>query len=144
MGVVRLMDMMAEREVVRNEALLLMIVLTHSNADIQKIAAFEGAFDRLFKIIKCALQAARGIPAGTIVRLGFPPDVSVLSSWPEGKCGHGEAAGGVAGRREAQTAGSWCRTACSCCRACCGGTAATSACSGGTAAAHSNRSRRLL
>lgn len=52
MGVVRLMDMMAEREVVRNEALLLMIVLTHSNADIQKIAAFEGAFDRLLTIIK--------------------------------------------------------------------------------------------
>ncbi len=53
MGVVRLMDMLVEREVVRNEALLLMIVLTHGNADIQKIAAFEGAFDRLFTIIKC-------------------------------------------------------------------------------------------
>ena len=54
MGVVRLMDMMGEREVVRNEALLLMIVLTHSNSDIQKIAAFEGAFERLFSIIRSA------------------------------------------------------------------------------------------
>jgi hypothetical protein len=52
MGVVRLMDMMAEREVVRNEALLLMIVLTHANAEVQKIAAFEGAFERLFSIIR--------------------------------------------------------------------------------------------
>ena len=52
MGVVRLMDMMAEREVVRNEALLLMIVLTHANAEVQKIAAFEGAFERLFTIIR--------------------------------------------------------------------------------------------
>lgn len=54
MGVVRLMDMMAEREVVRNEALLLMIVLTHANAEVQKIAAFEGAFERLFTIIRSA------------------------------------------------------------------------------------------
>lgn len=54
MGVVRLMDMMAEREVLRNEALLLMIVLTHANAEVQKIAAFEGAFERLFSIIRSA------------------------------------------------------------------------------------------
>lgn len=53
MGVVRLMDLTVEREVVRNEALLIMIVLTHANPDIQKIAAFEGAFDRLLEIIKC-------------------------------------------------------------------------------------------
>ncbi|KAK9814747.1 hypothetical protein WJX72_010794 [[Myrmecia] bisecta] len=52
MGVVRLMDMMAEREVIRNEALLLLIGLTRANADIQKIAAFEGAFDRLLNIIR--------------------------------------------------------------------------------------------
>jgi hypothetical protein len=53
MGVVRLMDMTLEREVIRNEALLLMIVLAHENQEIQKIAAFEGAFDRLLDIIKC-------------------------------------------------------------------------------------------
>jgi len=45
-GVVRLMDMLAEREVIRNEALVLLVALTHSNEEVQKIAAFEGAFDR--------------------------------------------------------------------------------------------------
>lgn len=59
MGVIRLMDMMSEREVVRNEALLLMIVLTHSNAEVQKIAAFEGAFERLFTIIRRAWHQAK-------------------------------------------------------------------------------------
>lgn len=45
-GVVRLMDMLAEREVIRNEALVLLVTLTHANEEVQKIAAFEGAFDR--------------------------------------------------------------------------------------------------
>jgi hypothetical protein len=40
------MDMLAEREVIRNEALVLLVALTHSNEEVQKIAAFEGAFDR--------------------------------------------------------------------------------------------------
>ena len=52
MGVVRLMDMMNEREAIRNEALLLLIGLARSSQDIQKIAAFEGAFERLLKIIR--------------------------------------------------------------------------------------------
>lgn len=64
-GVVRLMDMMAQREVVRNESLLLMIVLTHSNADVQKIAAFEGAFERLFNIIR---HAQRRGESGLLLR----------------------------------------------------------------------------
>lgn len=45
-GVVRLMDMLAEKEAIRNEALVLLVSLTHSNEEVQKIAAFEGAFDR--------------------------------------------------------------------------------------------------
>jgi hypothetical protein len=53
LGIVRLMDMVAEREVIRNEALLLLIVLTRSSQDIQKIVAFEGGFERLFAIIRC-------------------------------------------------------------------------------------------
>ena len=53
MGVVRLMDMMNEREAIRNEALLLLNRLTRDSVDIQKIAAFEGAFERLFSIIGC-------------------------------------------------------------------------------------------
>jgi len=52
MGVIRLMDMMAEREVIRNEALLLLVALTRANEEVQKIAAFEGAFDRLFNIVR--------------------------------------------------------------------------------------------
>ena len=52
MGVVRLMDLIGDgREAIRNEALLLMVGLTRSSPDIQKIAAFEGAFDRLLAII---------------------------------------------------------------------------------------------
>ncbi|CAH1104722.1 unnamed protein product [Psylliodes chrysocephalus] len=53
MGVSKLMDLLLEnREVIRNDALLLLINLTKSNANIQKIVAFENAFDRLFDIIK--------------------------------------------------------------------------------------------
>ena len=52
MGVVRLMDLVSDaREAIRNEALLLLVGLTRSSPDIQKIAAFEGAFDRLLSTI---------------------------------------------------------------------------------------------
>lgn len=47
------MDMMSQSDVIRNEALLLLISLAKANQDIQKIAAFEGAFERLLKIIRC-------------------------------------------------------------------------------------------
>lgn len=53
MGVSKLMDLLQEnREAIRNHALLLLIQLTKSNANIQKIVAFENAFDRLFDVIK--------------------------------------------------------------------------------------------
>ena len=55
MGVVHLMDMMTDMEALRNEVLLLLIGLTHSNQSIQQIAAFEGAFERLLNIIRLAL-----------------------------------------------------------------------------------------
>ncbi|KAL2912602.1 Vesicle-mediated ER to Golgi transport protein [Polyrhizophydium stewartii] len=73
MGVSRLIDLLDDRrEIIRNgksatvctvrrwrasltsdraEGLLLLIALTHSNADIQKIIAFENAFERLLAII---------------------------------------------------------------------------------------------
>ncbi|EDO45455.1 predicted protein, partial [Nematostella vectensis] len=52
MGVSRLMDLLSDsREIIRNEGLLLLIQLTKSNAAIQKIVAFENAFDRLMEII---------------------------------------------------------------------------------------------
>ena len=47
------MDLLADRhEVVRNEALLLMVGLTHASAEIKQFAAFEGAFESLVKIIR--------------------------------------------------------------------------------------------
>lgn len=53
MGVSKLMDLLADsREVIRNDGLLLLIQLTKGNANIQKIVAFENAFDRLLEIIK--------------------------------------------------------------------------------------------
>ena len=39
------------REIIRNEGLLFLIQLTATNSDIQKIVAFENAFERLFSII---------------------------------------------------------------------------------------------
>jgi hypothetical protein len=46
MGVVRLCELLGEREVIRNEALQLLVALTRANRQVQNIAAFEGAFDR--------------------------------------------------------------------------------------------------
>ncbi|XP_008315362.1 general vesicular transport factor p115 isoform X4 [Cynoglossus semilaevis] len=52
MGVSRLMDLLADsREVIRNDGLLLLQQLTKGNASIQKIVAFENAFERLLDII---------------------------------------------------------------------------------------------
>lgn len=53
MAVSRLMDLLIDsREVIRNDAVLLLIQLTKGNANIQKIVAFENAFDRLFDVMK--------------------------------------------------------------------------------------------
>ncbi|XP_061100838.1 general vesicular transport factor p115-like isoform X2 [Conger conger] len=52
MGISRLMDLLADsREVIRNDGLLLLHQLTKGNAAIQKIVAFENAFERLLDII---------------------------------------------------------------------------------------------
>lgn len=52
LGISRLIDLLDDkREIIRNEGLLLLIKLTSANADIQKIVAFESAFERLFSII---------------------------------------------------------------------------------------------
>lgn len=52
MGVSRLMDLLDDsREVIRNDGLLLLQQLTRGNAAIQKIVAFENAFERLLDII---------------------------------------------------------------------------------------------
>ncbi|KAJ8383038.1 hypothetical protein SKAU_G00038160 [Synaphobranchus kaupii] len=52
MGVSRLMDLLADsREIIRNDGLLLLQKLTKGNAAIQKIVAFENAFERLLDIV---------------------------------------------------------------------------------------------
>ncbi|XP_029454082.1 general vesicular transport factor p115 isoform X2 [Rhinatrema bivittatum] len=51
-GVSRLMDLLADsREVIRNDGLLLLQQLTKGNAAIQKIVAFENAFERLLDVV---------------------------------------------------------------------------------------------
>ena len=51
-GVVVLMDLLNDTEAIRNEALLLLTALAVTSREIQKIAAFEGAFQRLFGIVR--------------------------------------------------------------------------------------------
>ncbi|KAJ2816230.1 Vesicle-mediated ER to Golgi transport protein, partial [Coemansia erecta] len=51
-GVGRLVDLLSDqRDIIRNEGIQLLIAMTQSNADIQKIVAFENAFDRLLGIV---------------------------------------------------------------------------------------------
>ncbi|CAG8515381.1 7647_t:CDS:10, partial [Cetraspora pellucida] len=65
MGISRLMDLLDDRrEIIRNESLLLLIALTENNADIQKIVAFENAFERLLEII----AEEDGLSGGIIVQ----------------------------------------------------------------------------
>ncbi|GFN80977.1 general vesicular transport factor p115 [Plakobranchus ocellatus] len=52
MGVSRLMDLLSDsREIIRNDALLLLNQLTKGHGNIQKIVAFENAFERIIDII---------------------------------------------------------------------------------------------
>ncbi|WJX65232.1 Golgin candidate 6 [Trifolium repens] len=51
-GITRLMDMLMDREVIRNEALLLLTHLTREAEEIQKIVVFEGAYEKIFSIIR--------------------------------------------------------------------------------------------
>ncbi|KAJ2314567.1 Vesicle-mediated ER to Golgi transport protein [Coemansia sp. RSA 2705] len=51
-GVGRLVDLLSDqRDIIRNEGIQLLIAMTETNADIQKIVAFENAFDRLLGIV---------------------------------------------------------------------------------------------
>jgi hypothetical protein len=51
LGIVRLLDLMtAEQEALRNEGLVLLRILVAGAPEVQKIAAFEGALDKAFKI----------------------------------------------------------------------------------------------
>lgn len=59
------------------ESLLLIIALTTQNADIQKLLAFEGAFDKLFGIVR----SEGGIGAGGIVVQDCLAAVGGLLRW---------------------------------------------------------------
>nr|XP_043606290.1 golgin candidate 6-like [Erigeron canadensis] len=50
-GITRLVDMLMDREVIRNEALLLLTYLTRESEEIQKYLVFEGGFEKIFSII---------------------------------------------------------------------------------------------
>ncbi|CAL1545849.1 unnamed protein product [Lymnaea stagnalis] len=53
MGVSRLMDLLSDsREIIRNDALLLLNQLTKGHANIQKIVAFDNAFERIIDIVR--------------------------------------------------------------------------------------------
>ncbi|ORZ40659.1 hypothetical protein BCR44DRAFT_1423535 [Catenaria anguillulae PL171] len=53
MGVSKLMDLLNEtREAVRTETILFLVALTRSNTEIQKIVAFQNAFDLLFHLLQ--------------------------------------------------------------------------------------------
>lgn len=63
MGISRLIDLLTDsREVIRNDALLLLIELTRGNSNIQKIIAFENGFDIVLDIIR-----AEGMSDGGVV-----------------------------------------------------------------------------
>ncbi|URD83808.1 Uso1 / p115 like vesicle tethering protein, head region [Musa troglodytarum] len=65
-GITRLMDMLMDREVIRNEALLLLTYLTREAEEIQKIVVFEGAFEKIFSIIR----EEGGSEGGVVVQTG--------------------------------------------------------------------------
>ncbi|KAI9282791.1 p115 like vesicle tethering protein, partial [Sporodiniella umbellata] len=53
MGVSRLVDLLDDkREIIRNEGLLLLIALTRSNTEIQKIVTFQATFEKLLSVIE--------------------------------------------------------------------------------------------
>ena len=69
-GVSRMMDILAEtREVLRNDALIMLFKVTKGNANLQKIVAFENAFDKLFEIMEAEGWTDGGIVVEDCLRL---------------------------------------------------------------------------
>ncbi|KAG8186280.1 hypothetical protein JTE90_004624 [Oedothorax gibbosus] len=70
MGVSRLMDLLSDtREIIRNDTLLLLEHLTKSNANIQKIVAFENGFDKLLHVISDEGYSDGGVIVGDCLRV---------------------------------------------------------------------------
>merc|ERR1719341_2782102 len=69
-GVSKLMDVLGEtREVLRNDALIVLFKLTKGNSNIQKIVAFENAFDKLMEIMEFEGWTDGGIVVEDCLRL---------------------------------------------------------------------------
>lgn len=75
-------------EIVRNEALLLIPLLVKDNADIQKLVAFEGAFEKLIDVVALegrieggvvAQDALEGLEA--LLKYNVSNQVSVFPDW---------------------------------------------------------------
>jgi intracellular protein transport protein USO1 len=61
LGVSRLVAILDDkREAARNEALLLLIVLSPSSPELQKVVAFENAFDRIFALVEAEGSLTHG------------------------------------------------------------------------------------
>ena len=72
MGVSRLMDVLVDsREVLRNDALILMIQLTKGNSNLQKIVAFENAFDKIVDIVEVEGYSDGGIVVWIFVHVRY-------------------------------------------------------------------------
>ena len=64
------MDILGDtREVLRNEALILLFKVTKGNSNLQKIVAFENAFDKLFEIMETEGWTDGGIVVEDCLRL---------------------------------------------------------------------------
>ena len=69
-GVSRMMDILSDtREVLRNDALIMLFKVTKGNANLQKIVAFENAFDKLFEIMEAEGWTDGGIVVEDCLRL---------------------------------------------------------------------------
>ncbi|KAL2004133.1 hypothetical protein VTN02DRAFT_6597 [Thermoascus thermophilus] len=61
LGISRLVNVLSDaREPVRNEALVLLIALTPSSPELQKVVAFENAFERIFSLIEAEGSLTHG------------------------------------------------------------------------------------
>ena len=78
-GLSRLIDLLIDsREIIRNEAILTLSKLAKSNANIQKIVAFESGFDRLFEIIDG--EGSSALDGGVVVQDCFHLILTLLQT----------------------------------------------------------------
>ncbi|XP_071726425.1 golgin candidate 6-like isoform X2 [Rutidosis leptorrhynchoides] len=79
-GMTQLVDMLMDREAIRNEALLLLTYLTREAAEVQKILVFEGAFEKIFSIINEEGGSDGGVVVQVLLRetIGFDSLISIL------------------------------------------------------------------